>query len=96
MSRKPNYYTQIINILSELHKAFPSYNLGKHLATAFDGEGDVWGMSDKEMVYVLTKYKTELELDGPHSNDQEIEEIIKQGMNINSLLLEEDEDGESY
>lgn len=94
MSRKPNYYSQIITTLNELHKSFPTYNLGKHLSTALDGHGDVWGMSDKELLYVLNKYKTELELDGPHnSSDQEIEAIIKGGLNLDDLM---DEDGEEY
>lgn len=96
MSRKPNYYSQIILTLNELHKTFPSYNLGKHLSTALDGHGDVWGMSDKELLYVINKYKTELELDSPHnSSDQEIEEIIKGGLNLD-YLMEEEDNGESY
>lgn len=94
MSRKPNYYSQIITTLNELHKSFPTYNLGKHLSTALDGHGDVWGMSDKELLYVLNKYKAELELDGPYnSSDQEIEAIIKGGLNLDDLM---DEDGEEY
>lgn len=92
----PKYYSQIIATLNELHKSFPTYNLGKHLSTAFDDYGDVWGMSDKELLYVLNKYKVELELDSPHnSSDQEIEEIIKGGMNLD-YLMEEDDNGESY
>lgn len=95
MSRKINYYSQIIATLNELHKMFPTYNLGKHLSTALDGHGDVWGMSDKELLYVLNKYKTELELDGPHpSSDKEIEAIIREGLNLDYLM--EEEDGEEY
>lgn len=90
MAKKPNYYSQILTLLSDLHKSFPSYNLGKHLSTALDGQ-DVWGMSDKSLLYALTKYKTELELDMPHSSPREIEDIIRGGLNLDSLL-EEDED----
>lgn len=91
-----DYYTQIIGLLKELQTAFPKYNLGKHLSTALDGNGDVWGMSDKELLHLLHKYKTELELDMPHSNDQEIDDIIKNGMNLNSMFEEEEYNGEEY
>lgn len=91
MTRKPNYYSQILSLLEELQKNFPTYNLGKHLSTALDGERDIWGMTDKSLLYALTKYKTELELDMPHSSPREIEDIIKGGLNLDSLL-EEDED----
>lgn len=91
-----NHYTQIIGLLKELQKSFPKYNLGKHLSTALDGNGDVWGMSDKELLHLLHKYKTELDLDMPHSNDQEIDDIIKNGMNLNSMFEEEEYNGEEY
>jgi hypothetical protein len=91
-----DYYTQIIGLLKELKQAFPKYNLGKHLSTALDGNGDVWGMSDKELLHLLHKYKTELELDIPHSNDEEIDDIIKNGMNLNSMFEEEEYNGEEY
>jgi hypothetical protein len=91
----PKYYSQIIATLNELHKSFPTYNLGKHLSTALDGHGDVWGMSDKELLYVLNKYKVEMELDSPHnSSDEEIEEIIKGGLDLDYLM--EDDNGEPY
>lgn len=90
MAKKPNYYSQILSLLSELHKSFPYYNLGKHLSTALDGQ-DVWGMSDKSLLYALTKYKTELELDMPHSSPREIEDIIRGGLNLDSLLEEDEE-----
>jgi hypothetical protein len=96
MRAKINYYIQIIDLLNELHRTFPTYNLGKHLSTALDGQGDVWGISDKELLYILTKYKTELELDTHHANDKEIEDIIRDGMNLNDILMEEEDNGESY
>jgi hypothetical protein len=95
MGRKPNQFKEIINILTDLHKDFPSYNLGRHLSTALDGYGDVWGMTDKELLFALQKYKTELELDAPRPSDEEIDEIIKDGLNLSSILDQED-NGEDY
>lgn len=92
MSRKINtQFTQIISLLNDLHKSFPTYNMGRHLSTALEGYGDVWGMTDKELLYALNKYKTELDLDMPHSLDVDIQDIIQQGMNLDNILDEEEE-----
>jgi hypothetical protein len=95
MMRKPNYYNQAISILQELHKDFPMYNMGRHLSTALSDYGDVWGLSDKEIAFALDKYKSELALDYPHTDDKEIDKIINEGMNLDDILKEED-NGEDY
>ena len=89
---KPTQYTEIINILIELHKLYPSYSMGKHLSTALDDYGDVWGMSDKEVLFAFTKYKAQMEMDVPHETDEEeIERIIKDASNLNSTATMSDE-----
>lgn len=95
MSRKPQYFTQVLNLLTELHRAYPNYNIGRHLSTALADYGDVWGMTDKELLFALEKYKTQLDMDIPRTDDKELEAIIKQGMDLESILKEED-DGEEY
>jgi hypothetical protein len=87
---KKTNYIQIIKLLTDLNTSFPQYNMGRHLATALDGYGDVWGITDKELLFALTKYKSELEMDVPHTDDEELDEIIKQGMNLDDILKEED------
>lgn len=86
----------MIHILQELHKSFPTYNMGRHLATALDGYGDLWGLTDKEVVFALEKYKTQLEMDIPHTDENELEKIIKEGMDLDNILREEDEDNGDY
>lgn len=93
MSKK-THYTEIISILQELHKNFPTYNLGRHLATALDGYGDIWGITDKEFAFALSKYKAEIEMDVPHTDEGELEKIIKEGMDLDNILKEEDSDGD--
>jgi hypothetical protein len=93
MSKK-THYTDIISILQELNKDFPTYNLGRHLATALDGYGDIWGITDKELAFALSKYKSEIEMDVPHTEDSELEKIIKEGMDLDNILKEEEEDGD--
>jgi hypothetical protein len=92
MSRKPNYYRQIIHVLESLHKAHPTYNIGRHISTALDGYDDIWGVTDKEFLFALEKYELELNMDSPHIDEEEIEEIIKDGMNLERTLFEEEEE----
>jgi hypothetical protein len=93
MSKKNNYQ-QALHTLQELHKDFPTYNLGRHLATALSDYGDIWGITDKELAFALDKYKSELEMDVPHTDDSELDRIIKEGMDLDNILKEEDTDGD--
>jgi hypothetical protein len=95
MSKK-THYTEVISILQELNKDFPTYNVGRHLATALDGYGDIWGITDKELAFALSKYKTEIEMDIPHADDSELEKIIKEGMDLDNILKEEEEEYGDY
>jgi hypothetical protein len=96
MSKKPNYYSQVIAILQELHKVYPLYNMGRHLATALDEYGDVWGLTDKELLFALNKYKNQLEMDVPHTDDAELDQIIKEGMDLENMFKEEEDNGDNY
>lgn len=84
-----NYHRKIIQILERIHKAHPNYNIGRHLSTALDGS-DMWGISDKEVFMSLQKYEVELNMDVDHEED--VEDIINDGMNLGRILLEEEED----
>lgn len=68
--------------------------MGRHLATALDEYGDIWGLTDKEILFALEKYKSQLELDVPHTDENELDQIIKDGMNLDDILKEQD--GEDY
>jgi hypothetical protein len=96
MSRRQSDFAKLISLLTELHKSYPYYGAGRHLATILADYGDIWGMTDKEMVFALEKYKLQLEMDVPHAGDSDIDEIIKQGMNLDTILKEEDNNGEEY
>ncbi len=85
-------YDQILANLKELKEEFPSYNMGRHLDTALSEYKDVWGMTDKEMLYALKKYKAQLTLDIPHPDESELAKIINDGMHLETILQEDDED----
>lgn len=88
--RKANYYNQVLHLLQQLHVTYPTYNMGRHLATALDGYGDVWGLTDKEIAFALEKYKSELDLDIPHTDEKEIDQIIREGMDLDNILKDQD------
>lgn len=91
MSKK-THYQKALQTLQELNKSFPTYNLGRHLSTALSDYGDIWGMTDKELVFALDKYKTELEMDVPHTDEKELDKIIKEGMDLDNILKEDEDD----
>lgn len=90
---KPDYTKQIINTIKVLKKEHPSYNIGRHISTAFDGYGDLWNVTDKEFAFALKKYEVELGLDIPHEKESDLAKIIEDGMHLDTLMSqEEDED----
>jgi hypothetical protein len=92
MSKRPSqYYKQIIDVLQRLNKAHPTYNMGRHISTALDEYDDVWGITDKELLFALEKYEIELNMDVNHPNE-DIDDILKEGMNLNKMFLEEEEE----
>jgi hypothetical protein len=68
--------------------------MGRHISTVLDEYGDVWGMTDKELAFALTKYKSQLDLDIPHPDDSEIDKILKEGMDLDNILKEEEDNGD--
>jgi len=90
MIKKPRHYNQVLKLLQQLHSSYPHYNMGRHLSTALADYGDFWGISDKELLFALTKYKSQLDMDLPHTDESEIDTIIKEAQNLDTILKEED------
>lgn len=91
---RKNHFDQILTTFKELHKSYPSYNLGRHLSTALADYGDVWNVTDKEMLFALQKYQTTLSIDVFHEED--IEKIIEDGKNLGKSFIYDDEEEEDY
>lgn len=83
-----SYYKRSVNVLNKLNTIIPRQTLGKHLATALD-DHQIENLNDREMFNILNDYLIELESDIPHCED--LEEILKQGMHLNSEDLIEEE-----
>ena len=87
---RPNDYYRVLALLQQLNISYPNYNMGKHISTALAEYGDVWGLSDRELLFAFEKYKAELDMDIPHTDESELDQIIKDGMNLENILKEED------
>lgn len=94
MSRKPTAYSQAMQLLQELKRLYPTYTLGQHIATALSDYGDAWGISDKELVFALEKYKAELEYN--IVSDIEVDKIVRDAQDLDKLLKEEEEEDDGY
>lgn len=69
--------------------------MSSHLSIALADFPNFDGISDKELFFVLEKYRCEKELDlTPIMSDQELTEIYKdaQDLNVEDLLDEEDDE----
>ena len=88
--RRASAYSQILNVLHELQREYPQYNMGRHLATALDEYGDVWGIPDNEILFALNKYRAQLHMDVEYSEIQDIERIMEDGIDLDNILKEED------
>lgn len=83
-------YFRILDTLKELKERHPSYNLGRHIETVRSEYGDIWGLSDKELFYAFEKYFSQLELDLEDLSEEYVDQIVKDGENLEDILNEED------
>lgn len=90
MARKPDEYLRVLALLKQLHESYPNYNMARHISTALDEYGNFWGLSDRELLFAFEKYKAELEMDVPHEDDEEIDQIIQDGINIEQIFTQDD------
>lgn len=95
--RKREQYNEAILILQQLHKEYPSYNLGRHLSTALSEYTDLWGVTDVEIVHSLKRYQAELQIDSnvPHSiteEQSELDKILYDGEHLLDDIDSEDEE----
>lgn len=90
MGKKTTLYSQAVQILHDLKKEYPNNTLGQHIAIALGDYGDIWGLTDKEFLFALEKYKSEMELN--IVSDVEVDKIVRDAENLDKLFREEEED----
>lgn len=87
-------YEKILKTFHDLKKKHPSFRMGQHFSTALAEYGEVWGMTDKEFLFALEKYQMELEYD--IAPDKDLDTIIEEGKNLDTLFNKEEEEEEDY
>lgn len=85
---KMSQYNKCLQILQQLKINFPKYTLSQHLSTVIDEYKNLWGVNDKDLLTSLIEYQNQLQTDIPH--DDELDEIIKGGMDLENLLKPEE------
>lgn len=89
---RKNDYKAIVDKLLELKREHHTYNFGRHISLAFAEYGDLWGLTDKEALFALEKYQTELELDTDRiASPQYIEQLMKDVEDFDNILNEEED-----
>jgi hypothetical protein len=82
-----SYYNRSLFVLEKIKKFIPNVALGKHLARALE-ECNIENISDKDLFIKLNDYLSTLESDVPHCYD--LEQIIKDGLDLNHILDNEE------
>jgi hypothetical protein len=88
---KTDNYEEILKALRGIHEQHPTQNLGRHLSLALSDYPDLFGLTDKEFLFAINKYSTELELD--IVSDSKIENISNESYGY-ELSDDEEEDWE--
>ena len=87
--KNDEYFDEIISTLLSIKKEYPSYSFGRNISTAFSDYGDIWGVTDKESLFALEKYKAELELDEKNIvSDEYVNDIIADGEHLFDIQKE--------
>ena len=88
---KNNQFPKILSVLKDLHKAYPTLSIARHISDATAEYESLWGVSDKELLYALECYQEELKANQPPSED-EIEKITREAMDLEHFFDDEEED----
>ena len=88
-----NYKKETLSILKDLVDQHPTQLLSTHLSMALSDYGKSFdSISDKELYYIFEKYKCMKELDVDFGVSDDISDILKDGMNLDINIEDEEED----
>lgn len=92
---KRDEFQNVTKKLEEIHKSHPTYSFGAIISIAFSEYGDIWGITNKESLFALTKYESELELDSDNiASADYISRLVKDIENFDHILDEEEDEDE--
>lgn len=82
------YFGEIIHLIQELKRKYPNYTIGQHISQALYEYSNLWGMTDKEFLFALQKYKIELESN--IISDEDVDKIVSDAQDLNKFLEVDD------
>ena len=92
---KKDDFQRILSKLEELHKKHKTYSFGNIISIAFCEYGDIWGNTNKECLFALEKYESELELDSDKiASPDYLAQLYKDVENFDNILDEEEDEDE--
>lgn len=77
-------FTEIISILKILHTAYPNQGIARHISDATVEYKNIWGIENKELLFLLRKYKEELEMN--IVSDSEVDKIVSDAKDLSTIL----------
>lgn len=91
MGKATNYYRECLRIFENLYATHPTFSLGRHIATALSDYGDIWGLTNKELLFALRKYEAEIELNhNMHTSHKDfVDKVVKDAANLDELLTDD-------
>jgi|TARA_R110000744_G_scaffold195287_3_gene314278 hypothetical protein len=75
------YIKQIIETINLLKVNHPKISIGKHIATALDGE-NIWSLTDKEFASLLDDYQSQLDAVEVFDENFDVDKIIEDSMDL--------------
>lgn len=82
---------QIFLILNDINTQYPNQGIMRHIVDAtVDYKSNLWMLSDKEFLFALNKYKLESEINV--TPDIEIDKIVADAQDLNTILDKPDQD----
>lgn len=84
---------KFVKTLDKLVNDYPNQELSLHLGMMFADYPSIDALSDTQLLHIIEKYKCEKEMDYQQPSD--IDEIVKDAMDLDHIL-DEDGDDEEY
>lgn len=91
------YFKQVLTVLDKLHKEYPNYSIAKHISSATVDYGDIWTLSDKDLLSMLNAYKAILPPEPSEDFEKFVDKIEEDGKHLfdNKDFLEEEDDDDT-
>lgn len=89
--KKTKYKNDILQTLKQVCDIRPGTPVATHIATALADYTVIEGISDKELYYILEKYRCTIELDISIPHDRDIDDLLREAQDIDNMFNDEED-----